>query len=246
MNFQRLEDWQIENWTWRFIPIFSSAVILGLEGLSQSIPIFFSTGSKLIPVKGKHLDEFSALDHLYISINKVLTVIFTYHVILFSSINSSIKWDFKEITLLNTVGSVVLFFIVYDFFYMIFHRVLHLRSIYPYVHKHHHRQKAPTRGNSDAINVHPFEYIVGEYIHLLAIYLIPCHIWAVAIFILSGGIFASLNHTRFDIDILSIYSVKAHDVHHRITESNYAQYTMFWDKVFGTHRSYSISTDSKK
>jgi sterol desaturase/sphingolipid hydroxylase (fatty acid hydroxylase superfamily) len=42
-----------------------------------------------------------------------------------------------------------------------------------FIHKHHHRQKAPSRGTADAINVHPFEFVCGEYNHLLAIYLVP-------------------------------------------------------------------------
>ena len=63
-----------------------------------------------------------------------------------------------------------------------------MRQFYGLIHKHHHRQKAPSRGNIDAINVHPFEFAVGEYLHLLTVYLIPCHIYTVAFFVLAGGI----------------------------------------------------------
>ena len=108
-----------------------------------------------------------------------------------------------------------------------------------HIHKHHHRQKAPERGNIDAINVHPFEFAVGEYLHLLTVYLIPCHIYTVVFFVAIRGILASLNHTRYDVNIPYIFSVKVHDVHHRIPESNYGQYTMFWDKLFGSYRDYN-------
>merc|ERR1711918_262547 len=101
---------------------------------------------------------------------------------------------------------------------MTFHRIPHMRQFYSYVHKHHHRQKAPSRGNIDAINVHPFEFAVGEYLHLLTVYLIPCHIYTVAFFVLAGGILASLNHTRYDVNIPFFFSVKVHDVHHRMPE----------------------------
>jgi sterol desaturase/sphingolipid hydroxylase (fatty acid hydroxylase superfamily) len=67
----------------------------------------------------------------------------------------------------STAAAFVLLFVVYDFFYTIGHRVLHHRSIYKYIHKHHHRQRAPSRGNVDAVNVHPFEFVSGEYNHLL-------------------------------------------------------------------------------
>jgi sterol desaturase/sphingolipid hydroxylase (fatty acid hydroxylase superfamily) len=128
---------------------------------------------------------------------------------------------------------------------MWFHRILHLRSLYPIIHKHHHRQKAPSRGNLDAINVHPFEYVVGEYLHLITIYVIPCHVYTVAAFIITGGILATLNHTRLDLSLpYGIYCVKVHDVHHRLPESNYAQYTMLWDWVYGSYRSYDKTTQA--
>ena len=111
-----------------------------------------------------------------------------------------------------------------------------MRSIYALVHKHHHRQAAPSRGNYDAMNVHPFEYLSGEYLHLLCVFLIPCHIYAVVLFVAVSGLFASLNHTRHDVSISGIYAVKAHDLHHHMYLYNYGQYTMFWDIAFGSFR----------
>ena len=94
--------------------------------------------------------------------------------------------------------------------YTLFHRFLHHRSVYGLVHKHHHKQKAPSRGNLDAINVHPFEFVCGEYLHLACVYLIPCHAYAAGLFMALAGVFASLNHTRFDVNFLSaaVYTVK--------------------------------------
>jgi sterol desaturase/sphingolipid hydroxylase (fatty acid hydroxylase superfamily) len=51
---------------------------------------------------------------------------------------------------------------------------------------------------------------------------------------------ASLNHTRFDAVIpWGVYDVKAHDVHHRIPQSNYGQYIMLWDRLMGSFRPYA-------
>jgi sterol desaturase/sphingolipid hydroxylase (fatty acid hydroxylase superfamily) len=92
-----------------------------------------------------------------------------------------------------------------------------------FVHKHHHRQHAPSRGNVDAVNTHPFEYLVGEYLHLGVVMAIPCHVVAVIAFVFAGGVLASLNHTRFDIGILGLYEVHHHDTHHRLPQTNYGQ-----------------------
>jgi sterol desaturase/sphingolipid hydroxylase (fatty acid hydroxylase superfamily) len=172
---------------------------------------------------------------------------FVYHVIVVTYSTSTIKWKVEELNIFNTFGSLVAFVAFYDYFYMWFHYFLHVRWLYPWIHKHHHRQKAPSRGNLDAINVHPLEYITGEYLHLLTIYIIPCHVYTVGLFILMGGVLASLNHTRFDIVLpFGLYDVKAHDVHHRIPESNYAQYTMYWDKLHGFYRPYEGKEKDEK
>jgi sterol desaturase/sphingolipid hydroxylase (fatty acid hydroxylase superfamily) len=146
-------------------------------------------------------------------------------------------------TLLNTLVAMPLLYLVYDFFYTLFHWALHIKAIYAYIHKHHHMQKAPSRGNTDAINVHPFEYICGEFNHLFALYLVSTHMCEVhvatsMVFLAVGGYLAGLNHTRDDIVWLA-YDSKAHDVHHRIPQSNYGQYCMVWDRLFGTFRPYN-------
>jgi sterol desaturase/sphingolipid hydroxylase (fatty acid hydroxylase superfamily) len=46
----------------------------------------------------------------------------------------------------ETVCLLPLLYIAYDLFYSLFHRALHNRSVYRWVHKHHHRQMAPSRG----------------------------------------------------------------------------------------------------
>mmetsp|Transcript_55893 Transcript_55893/g.112031 ORF Transcript_55893/g.112031 Transcript_55893/m.112031 type:complete len:180 (+) Transcript_55893:389-928(+) len=158
----------------------------------------------------------------------------------------SVAWGWDTLTVRNSLGSLLSFYVVYDLVYTLFHRALHHRAVYHLVHKHHHKQKAPSRGNTDAINVHPFEFVCGEYLHLLCVWLVPCHVSAVVTFVVAGGVFASLNHTRFDVSVFSpaIYTVKNHDVHHRLPESNYGQYIMLWDYVFGSYRPYTEKIDA--
>lgn len=197
-------------------------------------------GFKHIPVRGKPLETLSAKDIAFIVFNKLTTPLLSYHLIQFMCYNTDhVKWNFEDLTLWNTLGSLVAFHVVYDFFYCLFHRALHLRSIYKYIHKHHHRQMAPVRGNVDAVNVHPFEFIVGEYLHLFVVMVIPCHVYTVLWFVVFGGLMASLNHTRYNISIPGLYDVKAHDVHHRLPETNYGQYIMLWDHAFSSFRPYT-------
>lgn len=189
-----------------------------------------------IPQGGKPLAVLSTKDKSFIAFNKFTTTFFTYHVVAVVAKAKHVSWRLEEMTLLNTVGAYVLLHLVYDFFYMWFHRILHMRAFYSWVHKHHHRQVVPYRGNLDAVNVHPFEFVVGEYIHLLAIWLVPCHVATIAGFIILGGLMATLNHTRFDVRLDGIYQVRYHDIHHRIPTVNYGQYIMLWDRLFGSYK----------
>ena len=201
--------------------------------------------TSLIPVRGKHLDELSDTDKLFIGLNKLATPPFAYLYLRYALQNSSIPLSTSEMTLLNTIAPLPVLFITYDLFYTILHGILHIPKIYSYIHKHHHHQKAPSRANVDAVNVHPMEFFLGEYNHWLALHLVSqiimeVHFVASVLFLGIGAILTGWNHTRFDVSFLGgMYDSKAHDVHHRIPQSNYGQYSMFWDHVFGTFRRYN-------
>jgi sterol desaturase/sphingolipid hydroxylase (fatty acid hydroxylase superfamily) len=240
-------------WEWYHFALFAGIITAGWELMSylvsnvpEAVP-----GMEKIKVRGKHLDRFENVDMAYIAFNRCVSILFVYHMVQFVAGggrgSGHIEWDMNKLTAGNTVAPLFALYLVYDFFYCFFHMALHQRSIYAYVHKHHHRQKAPSRGNSDAINVHPFEFITGEYLHLLSVWIVPCHVVTVAVFVALGGILASLNHTRFDIKLPwgSIYSVKFHDHHHVVPNTNYSQYTMFWDHVAGSFRDHPDSLDEK-
>ena len=79
-------------------------------------------------------------------------------------------------------------------------------------------------------------------VYVIHRYAFKTHVLSVVVFILLGGILASLNHTRFNVVMkafkINLYAVSAHDVHHTDFKYNYGQYTMLWDWVFGTYRHY--------
>lgn len=225
--------------TWHFAA-WAAAILTGMHLLTVIIPAAFEGRTAKIAVRGKHLDAFGTVDWACVYFNKFASIFFVYHYIQVMWYTNSVAWGVQNATAANTLGSLLGFYLLYDLVYTLFHRLLHHRSVYGLVHKHHHKQKAPSRGNLDAINVHPLEFVCGEYLHLACVYLVPCHAYAAVVFLAAGGVFASLNHTRFDVNFITaaVYNVKNHDVHHRLPESNYGQYTMLWDRAFGSYRPY--------
>jgi sterol desaturase/sphingolipid hydroxylase (fatty acid hydroxylase superfamily) len=232
--------WDAGSWQpWQYAA-WAVVIMAGLELMALLVdrvpPLLLS--ARRIPQRGKHLDTLGTVDWAFICWNKFTTSVFTYHAIRYCWLSPSIKWSLDDTTPLNTVVAFPALFVVYDLFYSLWHRFLHLRQFYKYIHKHHHHQAAPTRGNVDAVNVHPVEFIVGEYLHLLAIAIVPCHVITAALFVVIGGVLASLNHTRYDVVAGALFDVKAHDEHHVIPTVNYGQYIMLWDHIFGTYRAH--------
>lgn len=273
-------------WTYYQILGWITLVIAGLELLAW---LSYNVGKSLgleeetiaIAKRGRHLDRFEFVDLAFIGFNKLVTALFSYHVIQYCWNSPHINWvlALPSTPSASLVGLATQFlaicatYVVYDVFYGPFHWLLHNYKIYGLVHKHHHRQAAPSRGNLDAINVHPFEFVSGEYFHLLAVYIVSnvmgrflglqLHILSILVFIVLGGVLASLNHTRFDLQFslpfprallsgeflkaalantpdskspilwIPLFSVAAHDLHHYEYARNYSQYTMLWDIFFG-------------
>lgn len=206
-----------ETWRWYHYPLWLAVILLGLEVVAALVHVVGrQTGARIIRSRGKHLDELERWDTLYIAFNRCSTAVFTYHAIQYvwySPWGARVEWALPDLTLANGLAAFVALYVVYDLFYTVFHRALHLRSVYQFVHKHHHRQKSPSRGNADAVNVHPFEFLCGEYNHLLALhlvakYVVEVHVVAAAAFVVAGGFLASLNHTRFDVRIPGVYEVR--------------------------------------
>lgn len=72
-----------------------------------------------------------------------------------------LSWKLSQLTLGNTLIAFGIMFVSMDILYAPLHHMLHLPSLYPLIHKHHHRQHFPTRGYLDAGNEHPIEHMIG-------------------------------------------------------------------------------------
>lgn len=188
------------------------------------------------------------IDYLYISVNGVLISAFPMHLLHFV-INPPAKglvfWHWGDIGLMNTLIAIPLMFLVSDFYYWWAHRLMHWRIVYPYIHKHHHRQTLPVRGFLDAINEHPIEQALGMLTLWGAMsttaWLTGVHVVAVLVFVMLLGVLSVINHTDLDVRVRCLgfeYSVRCHEMRHRFPNFNLAQYLMGWDKFMGTYKSY--------
>ena len=61
--------------------------------------------AKLIPVRGKHLDELSGKDILFVGLNKAATAPFVYIVLRYAYFEPNIVWNVKDISLVSEKSS---------------------------------------------------------------------------------------------------------------------------------------------
>jgi sterol desaturase/sphingolipid hydroxylase (fatty acid hydroxylase superfamily) len=233
------------------------------------VPVISFAVHRVIPDRARRNTTLTWTDHAFINFNRVVSILFVYHLVLLSCTASLFRTSlagYDDVatpagaraliadTLVFCFAFLPAVVVVYDLFYTAFHRALHIEWVYPLVHKHHHLQHTPWRGNVDAINVHPFEYVAGEYNHLLALFLVahasqyatgyrPHAVFAL-VYIVVAGLLSTLNHTRVDLRVPFLYSVWWHDLHHRVPQSNFGQYTMLWDGIFGWYRPESTDQTS--
>ena len=145
-----------------------------------------------------------------------------------------------HIDTLPFLGMIAASFLIDDFCFYVYHRILHeIPALYKPFHKPHHMFTAPFAWTSHA--VHPVEMMlqsIGAMIGPALVFHMPLrYFWTwLAIRQLQGV----LDHTgyEFPYDPLAIVpgvgGTKFHDDHHKYFTKNYASCFSFIDDIFGT------------
>ena len=190
--------------------------------------------------KTKGLERLQAIDYTFLVLNQVVEAVFVVH--LFHLMATELPLALADVSVANSIVAIYAIFIVDDALYYWLHRFMHHPVVYPYCHKHHHRQALPRRGYLDAANEHPLEQVGGLGCVWLALRIthavVGVHAASALVFFVLYATLAMLNHTPYDVRLGEWwglgYSVQAHESHHLLLRCNYAQNTMWFDKMLGT------------
>ena len=113
------------------------------------------------PVRYVSLDLRSIVYLSINSLNEYAFVMRLTHYLWHGGHQQLVPWKVEDISLENTIIALGIMFVSMDMLYAPLHHFLHLPSMYPLIHKHHHRQHYPVRGYLDAGNEHPIEHMIG-------------------------------------------------------------------------------------
>lgn len=138
------------------------------------------------------------------------------------------------------VGLLLTIFVNDTLFYWS-HRLMHVKSIFRYVHSVHHKSTSPTPFAVFAFG--PIEAVIHTIVYTSLILFIPIHAVMFVVFYLYNMTTNLAGHAGFEFmpEKLSKHwffnwqnTVTNHDVHHKTFNCNYGNYFIFWDKMMNT------------
>lgn len=128
--------------------------------------------------------------------------------------------------------------ILEDFYFYWMHRLLHHKFLYKYIHKIHHEYTAPF--GFCAEYAHPVETLVLGIGSVIGPLLYADHYFTIIIWLILRVFQTVEAHSGYDFPWSPRYYIplwggaKFHDMHHKVSNCNYASTFTIWDRVFGT------------
>ena len=139
--------------------------------------------------------------------------------------------------------SIGIYLFLHDTYFYWTHRLMHLKRLFPIMHRVHHESRPPTPWA--AFSFHPWESILGAVFLPVVALFIPIHVGAVLFILTLMTLCAVLNHCGYEVFPKwwlrswfgkNLITAAHHDLHHKHVRCNYALYFRFWDKLMGTDR----------
>jgi len=139
------------------------------------------------------------------------------------------------------VASIVLALVVHDAWFYWTHRLLHLRRIFPLIHRVHHLSTNPTPWTSYAF--HPAESVVQALGVMLIVFVVPIHPLALLVFQTISTAVNVYGHSGYELYPSGwsrhplgrwLNTSVAHNAHHATARHNYGLYFLWWDRWMGT------------
>ncbi|MCK0473454.1 sterol desaturase family protein [Halalkalibacter sp. APA_J-10(15)] len=136
---------------------------------------------------------------------------------------------------------ILILLLIMDFAMYVFHRVAHVKWLYPYIHRTHHRFEDPRPITLFALN--PLENLGFGLLWIIVLCIYPASwvgITGYLFFNIVYGLIAHLGVEPFPNSWVKhpvmkwISTSTYHTQHHQQEHYNFGFYTIIWDRLFGT------------
>lgn len=154
--------------------------------------------------------------------------------------SSVMRWNQMEFEVITTndqylhIGIQFIIAVIYQSVVEYYwHRLMHWKYCYRYLHKFHHAYKSPEPW--DDMYIHPLEAF-GYYCILYGPpFLFPIHKYAFIAYMIVMGLCGVMDHSGIKIECPGLYNTIDHDNHHAKFEINYSFPFPFMDLLHGTY-----------
>ena len=149
------------------------------------------------------------------------------------------------------VFSLLLAFLIHDFYFYWIHRVMHHPLIFSSVHLVHHKTTAPSPWTIYAFQ--PAEAVLQFSILYLLVFLLPIHPLTLCGFVVYNVVANVGGHCGFEFTppknsrhwlLRYLNTVTHHDLHHAECQCNFSQYFNYLDRWMGTFRNKAHQAES--
>lgn len=155
-------------------------------------------------------------------------------------------WRNEVILLSTSFGwldwlDIIVLLLIMDFAMYVFHRLAHLKILYPIIHRTHHRFEDPRPITLFALN--PLENLGFGLLWIMVLTIYPASWIGISGYLFLNVAFGLMGHLGVEPfpnswvkhPILKWISTSTyHTQHHQEEQHNFGFYTVIWDRVFGT------------
>jgi len=153
-----------------------------------------------------------------------------------------LHWEKEFPSFLTVCYHLTLCLFLEDFGHYILHRILHIKWLYPLIHKVHHEYPAPFA--LSATYSHPIEtMILGLATFYPVVVVKDFHLFTFYLWVLFRSFDSNIEHCGYDLTrnlrFLSLYGgTSFHDKHHTSFNYNFASRFTYLDKLLGTFKEF--------
>jgi len=169
--------------------------------------------------------------------------------ILSASVYSKLYTNISGIGVIYYVVSIIAMILIHDFWFYIYHRILHTPFLYKYVHCIHHISTKTTM--LTPIQMSPIEIVISALFLNGFTFIVPLHVSVPFIVAGAASLKSITSHCGYELypeavcdrPILRwITAVSHHDLHHSHVGCNFAFNFRWWDRFFGTEHPDYVAT----
>jgi lathosterol oxidase len=156
--------------------------------------------------------------------------------------HTRIYYEIRNHGWLYFAGSIVFCIFINDGYFYWVHRFMHLKAVFPKVHRIHHLSKTPTPWSIFSFS--PAEAFILYAIFPAFVFFIPLHPVALAVIVIYNVINNISGHLGYEIMPLKFHrhwllkysnTVTHHELHHAKVKCNYGLYFNIWDRLMKTN-----------